>query len=175
MDDVTPPKLQRRKRRYSPRKPLTQWIEEARARQTDEGCWPWTGLLSKQGYPAAATNGKSPSVRSWELVNGPVPEGLELDHACHSKSACQEGVNCLHRRCINPAHLRPMTREENQRLTAGHRRDRRGKMCTHPRTAEYGYVRPSGAWRCRPCHVARKAAAKRRARNLLDLHIGLGD
>lgn len=37
----------------------------------------------------------------FELVNGPVPDGLDLDHLCR---------NTL---CVNPDHLEPVTRREN--------------------------------------------------------------
>jgi hypothetical protein len=39
----------------------------------------------------------------WIAENGPVPVGLELDHLCEV------------RRCVNPAHLQPVTRTENVR------------------------------------------------------------
>lgn len=41
-------------------------------------------------------------VFNWELTNGPVPSGLELDHLCRVP------------RCVNPDHLEPVTCAENQ-------------------------------------------------------------
>jgi hypothetical protein len=39
----------------------------------------------------------------WEQVNGPIPEGLQLDHLCSVPS------------CVNPDHLEPVTPAENAR------------------------------------------------------------
>jgi hypothetical protein len=47
--------------------------------------------------------GRVAHVVMWERVNGPVPEGMQLDHLCTI------------RHCINPAHLEPVTGAENVR------------------------------------------------------------
>lgn len=75
-----------------------------------ETCWLWTGALSN-GYGRFSVTGavgsKAKQYRAhqwaWESVNGPVPVGLVLDHRC--------GV----RACVNPAHLEPVTTQENAR------------------------------------------------------------
>jgi hypothetical protein len=50
---------------------------------------------------------------------GAVPEGFQIDHICHNEAVargeCEGGVTCLHRACINPEHLRAVSRSENQR------------------------------------------------------------
>lgn len=38
---------------------------------------------------------------AWELCNGPIPEGMTLDHRCTSTL------------CVNPSHLNVVTLEEN--------------------------------------------------------------
>ena len=38
---------------------------------------------------------------TWQLTNGPIPEGLQLDHLCRN------------RRCVRPSHLEPVTQHVN--------------------------------------------------------------
>jgi hypothetical protein len=50
----------------------------------------------------------------YEVVFGPIPEGLEIDHTCHNVStSCGGGPTCKHRRCVNPAHLEAVTTKVN--------------------------------------------------------------
>lgn len=57
-------------------------------------------------------------VIAWEAVNGPVPDGLVIDHVCHNEALargeCAPGV-CYHRSCVNPEHLEAVTDGENIR------------------------------------------------------------
>jgi len=70
------------------------------------GCWLWTGYCDEKGY-AIFRVGPEGTCRghrfSFERFIGPIPEGLVVDHLCR--------VRC----CVNPAHLEPVTDEENQR------------------------------------------------------------
>ncbi len=125
-------------------------------RRGDDECWPWTGHLVK-GYGMLDQVGAHRRV--YELLVGPIPDGLHLDHLCHTADpSCPAGEACLHRRCVNPAHLEPVTREENNRR-AGSRllTCRRGHDLTDP--ANYKWE--SGRRRCRQCK-----AIWRRARYL---------
>lgn len=71
----------------------------------DDECWPWLGAL---------THGYGPHRAAYELLVGPIPEGLQLDHLCHTRDIeCAGGFTCPHRRCVNPAHLEPVTTREN--------------------------------------------------------------
>lgn len=102
------------------------------------GCWVWTGGKTKDGYGRVRIcdrNFVSHRV-SYEWANGAIPEGLELDHLCRNKA------------CVNPEHLEPVTRVENQR--------RRAAIITHcPAGHEYDerntYVSASGHRFCREC------------------------
>ena len=85
-------------------------------------CWIWTGSTDSRGYgQIQAGTWNNPVVRrthivAYELLVGLVPEGLELDHTCHSRlTTCHAGPDCPHRRCCNPAHLEPVTHAENVR------------------------------------------------------------
>lgn len=86
-------------------------------------CWPWTGALSKKrrGYrPNMQIGGRrSPNVNPAHLVcaafRGPKPTPEhEVGHTC------PEGENP---RCVNPRHLRWMTRRENERSKRSRRVD----------------------------------------------------
>jgi hypothetical protein len=73
----------------------------AAGRPTDSGCVLWTGALNAAGYGTigrgAVHEGKILAHRlAWELINGPIPDGLEI---CHD---CPGGDNP---RCVNPDHM----------------------------------------------------------------------
>jgi hypothetical protein len=68
-------------------------------------CWIWNGCHDHAGY-GSSRRGKPHRV-SWVLTNGPVPDGLELDHLCRQRSCC------------NPDHLEAVTHLENVRRGAG--------------------------------------------------------
>jgi hypothetical protein len=79
-------------------------------RRTPDGCWEWTGAMSRAtGYGKATMNGRSDGAHRimYELIVGPIPTGLDLDHLCRNRI------------CVNPAHLEPVTRSENVRRGIG--------------------------------------------------------
>lgn len=71
----------------------------------DSGCWQWTGAMTPQGYGHLRTGGRHVGAHrfAYELLVGPIPAGLHIDHLCMNPSCC------------NPAHLEPVTQEENNR------------------------------------------------------------
>jgi len=89
------------------------------------GCVIWTGGKTDRGYGHININGERHYVHrlAYQLLIGPIPEGLELDHLCHTKDrSCPGGRSCPHRRCCNPYHLEPVTSRENSRRSAPARR-----------------------------------------------------
>lgn len=72
------------------------------------GCWNWLSTVSPNGYAGVFIGGKRWTVHRliYETLNGPVPEHLDLDHLCRN------------RRCVNPEHLRVVTRHVNSQCGA---------------------------------------------------------
>jgi hypothetical protein len=97
----------------------------AKVDKTD-GCWQWTAATSDVGYGIFWTGKRLVQAHrwSWEQANGPIPAGLHIDHLCHNTDAeCFGGNDCPHRRCVNPAHLEPVTQQQN--MARSHHMDRK--------------------------------------------------
>jgi hypothetical protein len=75
-------------------------------------CWLWTAAL-REGYAAFTLDGGHVDGHrvAYRWLIGEIPEGLQLDHICHSDSTatCAGGKQCVHRRCVNPVHMEPVT------------------------------------------------------------------
>lgn len=76
----------------------------------ETGCWygPWSPKLRYSSIMLFGVR-RIAHRAMYEVVVGPIPEGLELDHLCRNP------------RCVNPAHLEPVTGEENKRRAAAAR------------------------------------------------------
>ena len=59
-----------------------------------DDCWPWLGAKTGSGYGTIrggiSSGGKMLSVHrvAWELVNGPIPDGMCVCHHCDNKPCC---------------------------------------------------------------------------------------
>ena len=82
-----------------------------------DGCWGWTAYKNK-GYGYIKIDGKMIRAHrySWELINGPIPDGLMVRHKCRGL-------------CVNPEHLELGTNKENQLDRIRDGTDDRGEKC----------------------------------------------
>lgn len=82
----------------------TLYVVEDRGHETP--CWIWQGGQTGNGYGRTKYAGRMrPATHAFwmDAGNGPVPDGLQLDHLCFVPL------------CVNPAHVEPVTPEENNR------------------------------------------------------------
>lgn len=140
-------------RRPPRRGPLIDWLAE-RVKVDDNGCWLWVKSLDDKGYGTQAkVDGRRlrPHQLAWELLVGPIPEGLELDHLCRVRRCC----------CVD--HLEPVTHKVN--LSRGDYALRTHCPQGHPYDEANTYINPRGARECRTCRAERVRAfkAKRKA------------
>jgi excisionase family DNA binding protein len=71
-------------------------------------CWEWTGTDDGHGYGVIGRGRRNSGLMAahravWELLVGPIADGLQIDHLCRNHM------------CVNPDHLEPVTAEENKR------------------------------------------------------------
>ena len=122
----------------------------------DGDCWLWTGFIDRSGYGRSTFGERTLYIHraAYELLVGPIPVGLTLDHLCRKRSCC------------NPDHLEPVTNAENMRRGTGPAAiNARKTHCKrgHEFTPENTY-RDGGRRVCRTCKSARDAARKRAKR-----------
>jgi hypothetical protein len=116
---------------------------------TNAPCWTWHGAKDAKGYGRWRSFGVHRVV--YELLVGPIPEGLTLDHLCRNPP------------CVNPAHLEPVTRWENVRRSPTNpaAENTRKEMC--PKGHPYTHADRRGWRKCRACEVANKERKRRAA------------
>lgn len=66
-------------------------------------CWEWTAARQPSGHGRFYIDGKVQRAHrvAYELLVGPIPDGLHIDHLCLNTS------------CVNPDHLEPVTAGTN--------------------------------------------------------------
>lgn len=137
--------------------------------EDSNGCWIWQASLQTHGYSRIdhvdAKRFKTTLGHriSYFLFQGPIEEGMTLDHLCNVKS------------CVNPDHLEPVTQQENNR-----RRDQllgkdlKNFPCGHSRTGPHVFKKRAGVRKngniiyqdfCRPCYLAYQQKYNERRRH----------
>ena len=118
-------------------------------------CIPWEGRINQYGYGTIGVN--LAHRRAWEETNGPIPEGMTIDHRCHDPEVCHRGNECPHRRCVNVAHMRLATADENRKRAYSAFALKTHCPAGHPYSAVWG-----GRRYCKTCRNE-KLNARRRA------------
>lgn len=127
-------------------------------RKLPNGCWEWTGSVRASGYGRMRVDRKTVTAHryAYTLLVGQIPDGLQLDHLCHSKDLSCPGGKCDHRRCVNPDHLEPVLPVENVRRSARVRRTH--CKAGHELVENNIYLLKCGRRRCRACALTAAAA-----------------
>jgi len=123
----------------------------------DTPCDLWTGYTNADGYGVQHVGGqvRYTHTLAWEAVNGPVPDGLQLDHLCRVRA------------CRAVAHLEPVTSQVNTLRGEGVAALNARKVACpqgHPYTPENTRMTPRGQRMCRTCRRAQNSARKSRLR-----------
>lgn len=122
----------------------------------DEECWLWAYRVDDRDYGQLAYWNGEKAVKQkahraiYEALVGPIPDGYTLDHLCRV------------RRCVNPAHLEPVTNRVNvqrgiiYRLTKTH--CKKGHLYSGANLS----MRKNGTRICRACANAQQARSYRK-------------
>ena len=111
-------------------------------------CWIWKAAIVR-GYGYFRVKDKLIRAHrfAYELLIGPIPDGLGLDHLCRTRA------------CVRPSHLEPVSCAENiARGETGLMRGAQQRAKTHcPQGHTYDlfntYISPKGTRTCRQCRA----------------------
>jgi hypothetical protein len=101
-------------------------------------CWLIGGAGYRNGYGRLLVGSRADGSRreilahrfSWEMLNGPIPDGL---HVCHRCDADYPSGDTTYRRCVRPDHLFLGTHADNMRDMTVKKRQAKGAALTAAR------------------------------------------
>ena len=130
----------RSRRQYKTRPAEDRFWEKVRKTPT---CWLWEASKLPGGYGQFRAGRMVLAHRfSYELVNGTIPAGLQIDHLCRV------------RHCVNPDHMEVVTNRENSMrgISPSIRIHKSGRCAKgHIMTPENTYIYKKGWRECREC------------------------
>ena len=140
-------------------RPTEQDVARFWEKVAKNGCWVWMAARNSHGYGHFVLWNKATKQRAdigahvfaWEITNGPIPPGLELDHQI-----------CRNKACVNPAHMVLTTKAGNLLEPDGAAGKQRAKThCPRGHALVDGNLL-NGRWRvCRACHNERDRVRRR--------------
>ncbi len=123
----------------------------AKVRKTDE-CWEWTAARHPFGHGHIKVQGKVVNAHrlSYEMQNGPIPDGLVVDHICRNPG------------CVRPDHMELVGPVENVMRGEGYMATNARKThCPqgHEYTPDNTYIWRTARY-CRTCQRQRDRARR---------------
>jgi hypothetical protein len=107
--------------------------------EPNSGCWLWLGTVGTAGYGGFVAKSYNETLAhrfAYKAFVGPIPEDMTVDHRCNVKI------------CVNPDHMRLMTRGQN---TSRYYDEMTSCRAGHPYTDENTWVSKNGFRYCRTC------------------------
>lgn len=129
------------------------WSHVTRGRRVKD-CWQWTGSTLNTDYGRFSWRGRTLLAHrvAYELLVGPIPEGLTLDHLCRNRT------------CVSPFHLEAVSGRVNTlRSDSPSALNALKTECVngHPYTEGNVYYAPkTGHRQCITCRNARKRTGR---------------
>ena len=125
-----------------------------------EGCWHWIGNFNQKGYGRIQMSRKLVSAHrfGYEMLRGPIPGGLEIDHLCGNRS------------CMNPDHMEAVDHKTNvlrgHCFSAQYAARTECPKCGLPLAGDNLLVRNERGSRSRRCLNCKRASSRETARKM---------